>query len=159
MRLGVISDTHGMVEDTRRAVRMFESLDVENVIHCGDIGVAAIVDLFEAWPTHFVLGNVDYAAEIEQAVERAGQHFHGRFGSLQLAGVQVAFLHGDDQHRLNREVKSGRWQLLCHGHTHQAQQTVVGETLVLNPGALRRTTKPTAAIVDLPELRAQLFSL
>ena len=59
MRIGVVSDTHGHVPFTRDAVRMLEQLEVELVIHCGDVGSVEIVSLFSAWPTHFVLGNVD----------------------------------------------------------------------------------------------------
>jgi len=50
MFLGLVSDTHGQVEFARRAVRMLESLDVERVIHCGDIGSVAIVGLSSAGP-------------------------------------------------------------------------------------------------------------
>ena len=46
MRVGIISDTHGQVDFTRPAVRMFESLDVERVFHCGDIGSPEVVELF-----------------------------------------------------------------------------------------------------------------
>ena len=38
MRIGVISDTHGQVANTLAAVRMLESLEVQAVLHCGDIG-------------------------------------------------------------------------------------------------------------------------
>ena len=57
--IGVISDTHGHIVNTRRAVRMFESMQVQQVLHCGDIGSPEIPPLFDAWPTHYVLGNVD----------------------------------------------------------------------------------------------------
>ena len=59
MRVGIISDTHGQVDFTRPALRMFESLDVERVLHCGDIGSSEVVELFERWPTDFVFGNCD----------------------------------------------------------------------------------------------------
>src|SRR3954470_4100510 len=87
MRLGVLSDTHGHVELTRPAVRMLESLEVEAVLHCGDIGSAEVVELFEAWPTHFLFGNCDYStAELEAAIRRAGQTCHGLFGDLAFDG-------------------------------------------------------------------------
>src|SRR5437763_1587538 len=35
MRLGIVSDTHAQVANTREAVRMLESLDVQAVLHCG----------------------------------------------------------------------------------------------------------------------------
>lgn len=46
MLLGVVSDSHGHVGNTRQAVRMLQSLDVAAVIHCGDIGTPEIVKLF-----------------------------------------------------------------------------------------------------------------
>jgi hypothetical protein len=159
MWLGVISDTHGQVEATRDALRIFDSIEVETIVHCGDIGGAAIVSLFSQRPTHFVLGNVDYAEEIECAIRDAGQHCHGRFGKLELEGLQVGFLHGDDQQRLTRESRSGRWDVLCHGHTHHAMQTMVGKTLVVNPGAFQRVLRPSVALVELPARRVQLLTI
>ena len=52
MRIGVLSDTHGHVENTLTAVRMLESLEVEAVLHCGDIGSVQIPRLLAAWPAH-----------------------------------------------------------------------------------------------------------
>jgi putative phosphoesterase len=105
MQLGVVSDTHGHVPNTRAAVQMLEQFDVEAVLHCGDIGSTAIVPLFAHWPTHFVFGNVDQgtaAHELEQAIRAAGQTCHGRFGSLELGGVRIALLHGDDGRLLDK---------------------------------------------------------
>lgn len=48
MRVGIISDTHGQVDFTRPAVRMLESLDVERLFHCGDIGSPEVVELLRA---------------------------------------------------------------------------------------------------------------
>ena len=45
-RIGVVSDTHGHTVYARQAVRMLESLDVQLVLHCGDIGSADIVEMF-----------------------------------------------------------------------------------------------------------------
>jgi len=152
MLLGVVSDTHGQRTYTQNAVRMLEELGVEIVIHCGDIGSAEIVPLFANWPTHFVLGNVDYEVvdEIEAAIQSAGQFFHGPFGSLELAGRKIAFLHSDDAKCFRSTITSGEWDLVCYGHTHIAKDEWVGDTLVLNPGALYRAYPHTLAIVELP---------
>ena len=64
MRLGVISDTHGNLDRTERAVRLLRHWRVEQVIHCGDVGCAEIVGLLAPWPAHFVLGNVDNHVKI-----------------------------------------------------------------------------------------------
>jgi putative phosphoesterase len=152
MLIGVISDTHGDLHATQAAVRLLESLEVESVIHCGDIGSASIVQQFHPWPTHFVLGNVDDHSVLPDVIDRSGQTCHGRLGSLVLEGKKIAFLHGDDGRLLRRTIESDAWDLVCHGHTHRAEVANRGATLVLNPGALARTARPSFAAVRLPSL-------
>lgn len=152
MLIGIISDTHGDVHVTRQATRMFESLGVRLVLHCGDVGSSAIVALFSAWPTHFVFGNVDPHDSLRAAIHEAGQTCHERFGQLELEGLRIAFLHGDDTARLNDTIHSGQWDLVCHGHTHTASHRRHAETVVLNPGAIARTRQSAVAVVRLPSL-------
>ncbi len=160
MQLGIVSDTHGHVPYALEAVRMLESLGVEAVLHCGDIGSPEIVGLFSAWPTHFVFGNVDHdEADLRRAIRDAGQTCHGRLGTLELAGRKIAFLHGDDTALLRETIDSGKWDLVCHGHTHIARQMRQGNTLVLNPGALYRATPHSLAGVELETLAATIISL
>jgi len=135
------------------AVRMLESLEVSAVIHCGDIGSAEIPGLFAAWPTHYVLGNVDRnATELQQAIEKAGHTYHGRFGSVEWCDRQIAFLHSDDGVRFRETIYSDKWDLVCYGHTHRAEHHLEGKTLVLNPGAIYRANPHSIAIVELPDL-------
>lgn len=158
--LGIVSDTHGHIRNTRRAVRMFESFEVDAVVHCGDIGSPEIPTLFQAWPTHYVLGNVDsHNQKLSEAIETSGGVLHGRFGSIAASGRKIAFLHGDDQARFDAEIESDVWDLICHGHTHKAGQYTHGKTLVLNPGALLRAWPPSIAVVELEHLRVTLIPL
>ena len=160
MRLGVISDTHGHVELTRPAVRMLESLEVEAVLHCGDIGSMAVVELFAAWPTHFVFGNCDEnTAAFAAAIKRAGQTCHGLFGELDFDGVKVALLHSHERNRFRETIDSGRYRLVCYGHTHVAAIDRRGATLVLNPGAIYRASPHSIAVVDLPAVEASIIEL
>lgn len=136
---------------------MLQAFDVNAVLHCGDIGSGSIVPLFASWPTHFVLGNVDrQLPEIERAVLAAGQTFHGRFGEIELVGVKIALLHGDEPSRFEQATTSGQWNLVCYGHTHTAEHHFEGHTMVLNPGALYRAARHTVAIVTLPSLEVTL---
>lgn len=160
MRIGVVSDTHGHLANAREAVRMLENLTVELVIHCGDIGSAEIVPLFAAWPTHFVFGNVDGDRRaLEAAIRATGKQCHGRFGSLDIEGRKVAFLHGDDTLLLHQTIASGQWDLVCHGHTHVARREQQGRTLVLNPGALYRATPHSLAYLEIPSLEATIVTV
>jgi putative phosphoesterase len=160
MIIGIVSDTHGHVEFTRPAARMLESCEAQLVIHCGDIGSPAIVAWFQRWPTHFVLGNVDTQSQLfRQAIEAAGQTCHGRFGTLEVDGRRIAFLHGDDGPLLRETVNSGQYDLVCYGHTHLAEQHRVGNTLVVNPGALYRANPHSLAIARLPQLEITHITL
>ncbi len=160
MLIGVVSDTHGHREFTMNAVRMLESLEVDEVIHCGDIGSAEIVELFSPWPTHFVFGNVDYEEdELRTAIEQAGQTCHNRFGSLVREGKSIAVLHSDDGPRFRQTIDSGGYDLICYGHTHRAALEKQGKSIVLNPGALYRAAKKSIAIVELPAVRIEHISL
>ncbi len=160
MRIGVVSDTHGQIAFTRQAISMLESCEVEQVIHCGDIGSVEIVRQFAAWPTHFVFGNVDdNREELRQAMAGARYVCHERCGKLELGGRRIAFLHGDDMRLLNELVASEDYDLVCHGHTHVARHQMHGPTHVLNPGALYRAAFHSLALVELPELDVTLIKL
>ena len=98
MRIGVVSDTHGQVVFTRQAIEMLKSCEVEQVIHCGDIGSVAVVEQFAPWPTHFVFGNVDdNREELRQAmVSRRTMSAMNAAANSSWQGRRIAFLHGDD---------------------------------------------------------------
>jgi putative phosphoesterase len=160
MRIGVISDTHGHVLNTLAAVRLMESLEVKAVLHCGDIGTPEIPKLLAAWPAHFVFGNCDHEEdELRDAIQAAGLSCHGRFAELELAKRRIAVIHSDDA-RLFQQVKtSGKYDLVCYGHTHQAESHREGRTLVLNPGALYRANPHTLAVVDLGTMEAEIVTV
>jgi uncharacterized protein len=160
MLIGIVSDTHGQVEFAQQAVRMLESFSVEQVLHCGDIGSPEIPALFAQWPTHFVFGNVDYDLhDLRAAIKHAKLTCHERFGQLQLAGRKIALLHSDDAKLFQSTIQSGRYDLVCYGHTHVAKREQIGKTLVLNPGALYRANPHSIAIVDLKTLDVNFVSL
>lgn len=160
MRLGVISDTHGHVLHTLDAVRMLDSLEVDHVLHCGDVGSSDILELLAGWPVDFVRGNVDWRdGDLRRAVEQAGLTYHGAFGDIELAGKRIALLHSDDERLFRQTIASGQWDLVCFGHTHRAEIRREGPTLLLNPGAVHRANPHTIAVVELPRLDAQIVPI
>jgi len=159
-KLGVISDTHGLLNETVLAVQLFREHDVQTVIHCGDIGSSAVVRAFQGLETHFVFGNMDGESEsLRLAAEETGNRFHGWFGSIELSGKRIAFLHGHQTSYFEQELESGCWDLLCFGHTHVASLQMHGSTLLLNPGAFKRVFRPTIAIVTCPDLTIERFDI
>ncbi len=152
MKLGVLSDTHGDVTSAQEAVDALRAHDVSMMIHCGDVG-SAVVPVFRGLPAHFVPGNVDDLARLRGIMTAPEHRLHERLGTLELEGRRIAFLHGHDVRLLRETIRSGQWDLVCHGHSHVYSEHSDGPTLVLNPGALWRTSHPSLAVVDLPSLQ------
>ncbi len=160
MLIGVVSDTHGHVENTRRAAVMLESLGVEMVWHCGDIGSVEIPPLLAAWPAHYVFGNCDVdETPLQSAILASGGTCHGRFGQVEVAGRRAALIHSDDRTLFRKTCLSGEWNIVCYGHSHLAEQHREGQTLVLNPGALYRANPHSLAVLDPETLEAHVITL
>jgi putative phosphoesterase len=139
---------------------MFESLEVERVLHCGDVGSPEVVELFAPWPTDFVFGNCDTnPKQLRSAIERAGKVCHGEFADLDIEGVRVALLHSHDRRLFVASVGSSRYQVVCYGHTHVAAIEHRGETLLVNPGAIYRAQPHSVAVLELPAMTARIVEL
>ncbi len=150
MRIGVVSDTHSRQCTVEKALQLLRRHGVQWVLHCGDIEDAATVWLFQGFTTHFVFGNCDTdRADLRKAIEGSGARLHEPFGSLELRGRKIAWLHGDDKRLLRDLENSGHYDFLFYGHSHHAEQHRCGPTLVVNPGALHRARPKTFVILDL----------
>ena len=161
MYLGVISDTHGIIPGTEAAIKIFRERNVRRVIHCGDIGSAAVVELFRGWTVDFVFGNCDIARRsISEKIEEIGGTLHDDFGSVEMEGKRIAFLHGQDEERLEAEARSQNWDLICVGHTHRRSYEQIKDARILNPGSIqRRFDMPSVAIVELPKIDVCYFNV
>jgi uncharacterized protein len=151
MKIGVISDTHGEVGATQRALKILDRMHIDLTIHCGDVGLE-VVPLFHGRRVHFVHGNMDDPGQLRAALSRPEHTFHDQLGTLEIEGRRVAFLHGHDVKLLHHTIHSGHWDLVCHGHTHAFSSSRQGRTLAVNPGAVSRTRQPSLAVVELPSL-------
>jgi putative phosphoesterase len=160
VKIGVVSDTHGSVVRLRPAATMLESLEVDVVLHCGDVGSAAVVEAFSRWPAHFVRGNCDFGLEADLSAACVGNAvWQGEFASLELGGLRIALLHGDDERRQREALSSGEFDFVCVGHTHVAQTRKVGETTLFNPGALYRTSSPSIGLIDCESCTAHVIRI
>jgi putative phosphoesterase len=150
MRIGIVSDTHGNHLMVHLALAELRERGITTVLHCGDIDDPETVALFRGFTTHFVFGNCDIdQAALRAAMADIGATLHDYFGSVELEGVKLAFLHGDDKGLMRDVEHSGYYDFLFYGHTHQAEEHRSGPTRVLNPGALHRARPKTFIALDL----------
>jgi putative phosphoesterase len=156
MKIAVLSDTHNQHERVRRALALLRERGVTTVLHCGDIEDVEMVRLFHGLDAHFVFGNCDADRdELCSAMNEAGVTLHEGFGNLEMEGVKIAFVHGDDGRLLRDLERSGHYDYLFHGHTHHAGERRTGATRIINPGALHRARPKTLLLLDLPTGQAE----
>jgi putative phosphoesterase len=150
MRIGIVSDTHGNRLMVNLALAELRQRGITTLLHCGDIDDPETVALFRGFTMHFVFGNCDMDhAALREAMDEIGATLHDHFGSVELEGVKLAFTHGDNKTLMRDVERSGYYDFLFYGHTHQAEEHRHGPTRLINPGALHRARLKTFLVLDL----------
>src|SRR6266849_5599726 len=73
MRIAVLSDTHSRYQTVEKALALLRDLEINWIVHCGDIEDAETVRLFKGFTTHFVFGNCDWdKAGLQIAMQEMG---------------------------------------------------------------------------------------
>ncbi len=156
MRLGILSDTHDEVTRTQRAIQLLREAGAEALVHCGDLSSPPIVEACAVLPCWFVFGNhdSDVVPSLRYAAEQFGAECLGWGGVIELAGKRIGVVHGHMTIDLRR-VLAEQPDYLLSGHSHIAEDTVIGSVRRINPGALHRADEYTVAVLELPsgELR------
>ena len=144
MRLGIISDTHGLLRP-----EVFDVFrEVDHILHGGDVGSAGLLDELEAIaPVTAVYGNTD------------GWDLRGRLpqvAKVRLDGFDIVVTHGDQlgsptPEKLNAAFPGA--EIIVFGHTHRPLLTVVDVVVtVMNPGGAgpaRFGLLPSVGIMEL----------
>ncbi len=163
MLLGIVSDTHNHLENTRQALDQLRARQVTRVIHCGDITTPAVVELFEGFQVTFVFGNMDhFHADLMEAAKRLfGMGSMGYSYTAAIDGRRVAVCHGDDIDILQNFIREGVYDFVLHGHTHLRRSEKVGGTWVINPGALggRQAEERSFCVLDLATDEAEFIMI
>ena len=149
MLIAILSDTHSRYATIETTLELVANYRVDLILHCGDIEDSEAVWLFPP-NTHFVFGNCDQErAAIRQAVEGIGATLYEPCGRLELDGVHIAWMHGDDHKLMTTVEQSGDFDYLFNGHTHVADERRTDRTRVINPGALHRVRQKTFLVLDV----------
>jgi hypothetical protein len=144
MRLGVISDTHGLLR--REVFDAFQ--EVDHIFHAGDIGSLSLLTELEALaPVTAVYGNTDdwdVRARMPQVAK------------VQLDGFEIVMTHGDQFGSPTPEALNVAFpdaEIILYGHTHKPVLTLVDLVVtVMNPGAAgqrRFDILPSVGILEL----------
>jgi putative phosphoesterase len=152
VKIGLISDTHDNFKNIENAVKIFNDKKMSYVIHAGDITSPEAVESFEGLKLIGVLGNNDMDKEgLENAFERIGGELRGELYEIEEDDLLIAVYHGTNFNKRESLIQSGKYDVVVYGHTHKADNKVVGKTIVINPGTANGWFfgyNATAAIFD-----------
>ncbi|MFM7052894.1 MAG: YfcE family phosphodiesterase [Planctomycetota bacterium] len=146
--IGVISDTHGRAERAGRAIELLRSLGAGRILHLGDVGSEAVLDLLAGLPATVVFGNCDDERSLARYASFLGIEVVHPSAVIEVKSVRVGITHGHLEHEY-RDLFDRNIDVLLHGHTHEIRDERVGATRVMNPGALHRADRPTVMLLDL----------
>jgi len=121
MKIGVVSDTHGLL----RPEVLPALAGVEHILHLGDVGSPAILkSLAHIAPVHAVRGNIDRTGPCSRLPETDVLDFENHY---------LYLLH--DIGTLHLDPVAARFSAVLHGHSHRASIEHRKGVLYFNPGS------------------------
>ncbi len=132
MRVGLISDTHGLLRP--EAKQALSGVDL--IIHAGDIGTPEVLEELRALaPVRAVRGNNDRGPWTRGLPETE---------ALELEGASLYVLH--DLNELDLDPAAGGFAAVIAGHSHRPAMDTRDGVLYINPGSAgpRRFSLPVA---------------
>jgi putative phosphoesterase len=148
----------------RKAVEFFNERGVKAVLHAGDLISPFTARAFkELKPQlYFVFGNNDGdKVTLTKKLEEIGAVSCGNFGDLTIDGLHIALLHGTNEALVKALAKSGEFDVVVRGHTHEPGVKIVEGVTVINPGESSGVLsgKSTVAILDIANLNVEIAQL
>ena len=165
MKVGLISDTHNHLPETRQALDLLLKHGAAHLVHCGDVGEDVIHLISAACLTHDIrahvaIGNCDSQIDMRFLPHPSGIE-RGTYLEWEMEGHRCGVLHGDNAQQFTHTVESERLDYIFTGHTHHADDRRFGRTRILNPGSpvQPRGGPPSVAILNLASEAVSFFTV
>lgn len=164
MIVGIIADTHDRLPLLEKAIKRLNEERVELVLHAGDYISAFAVQRLKSLKAHLIgiFGNNDGDRELlKRQFAELDAEIRGRFAEITVDGLKIAMLHGEEEELVRSLVNTGSYDVVIHGHTHEAKTYRKGKTLIINPGEVcgYLTEKSTIALLNTETLDTKIIQL
>ena len=135
MLIGITGDTHNNLKNISKICEIFNSLQVDLVIHTGDITLPKSLIAFKALKSKIigVYGNNDQA-EKKDLIKTAAEFncsFYEEPYCLKLGKISLCIIHHPEL--IDKKMLASS-DIIVHGHTHRYRDETLEETLIFNPG-------------------------
>jgi len=166
-----MSDTHDHLPLVDKAVKKLIEEKVELVLHAGDYVSPFVIPHFKPFKDKFigVFGNNDGDHEfLKRRFAEFGLDIRGEFAEVKINGLRVALLHGGEpggppgaSELLKSLISSECFNVIVHGHVHEAKAYRKGKTLIINPGEVcgYLSEKPSIAVLNTKTLDVKIIQL
>jgi len=132
--IGIMSDSHDNLKAIKKAVKYFNSENVDLVIHAGDLISPFTAQEFLKLnsPLIAIFGNNDGEREgLIQAYQN--MCYLEDFKEISIENREIALIHGTNPAIVESLFISGKYDVIICGHTHKLEINS-GEGLLINPG-------------------------
>jgi uncharacterized protein len=163
MQIGILSDTHNNMKNLQAALSIFRREGVQTLIHCGDLTSADIARALDGFRIICAFGNGDIASgEIRDILlaqnpeNYAGMVYRGKIDER-----RIAVTHGHLPNSVEELTRSGEYDFVFKGHSHQHKDERFGATRLINPGALggMRREERRICLLDLESAKAKFIEV
>jgi len=159
MRIGVVSDTHNHLPNTRQIVALLNEARVDRVVHTGDVTQAKTLHVLAGLdaPLYGVFGNNDLErSALEAACRDLDHHFVDPPFHVTWARRRIVIVH--DPLDLDAAILGGV-DIALHGHDHRHRSEQHHGALVFNPGecAGHMAGHNQVGVVDLHALDTEIL--
>ena len=175
MRIGVISDTHGVVPAWEKALRLFEGCGL--VLHAGDVlyhppriqdlagyRLADFAAALNDSPISVVIARGNCDSEVYE--ELLKMPVQAPYALAEVEGVRIVVNHGHLLDRAGMILAAKRYgaHVFVSGHTHMPALEKVEGVVLLNPGSaavpkFEKDGKPTPRVAILEDDNIRIVSL
>ena len=135
MRIGLTGDTHNNLNNVAKICDIFNSHDLNFVIHTGDISLPKTLYAFDKLhaPLKGVFGNNDEGdkKDLIKVCQEKGFFFDDKL-EIEISKENSLFAVHDPNDIEDRFYKSGN--IIVHGHTHRLRNEIYKDTFIFNPG-------------------------
>lgn len=119
-KIGIISDTHGLL---REEVKEYLH-GCDFILHAGDVGKSIVIEeLNQIATTYAVRGNVDKGSFAETVLPITNM--------IEDAGIKIFLIHN----KKHIDVDLTAYDLIIYGHSHKYEEKTVDGKTWLNPGS------------------------
>jgi hypothetical protein len=165
MLVGLVADTHDRLPMVEKAVKRLNAENVGLVLHAGDYVAPFVIPKFKDLKAKLVgvFGNNDGDHELlkKRFSEHKNLEIRGFFAEVVVDSLKIALLHGSEEELLRALINGESFDVVVHGHAHEAKVYRKGKTLVVNPGEVcgYLSGKSTIALFDTVKREAKIVEL